>query len=62
MWQQRVSSRYLKGHLPCLMPYNDKKNVLSALLNKTFPSFLHYIKKNSVLISVYSLHAVVYIE
>ena len=24
----------------CLMPYNRKSNVLSASLNKTFPSFL----------------------
>ena len=28
----------------CLMPYNCKLNVLSASLNKTFPSFLsHYL-------------------
>ena len=25
----------------CVTPYNRKKNVLSASLNKTFPSFLH---------------------
>ena len=33
-------SRYLSGSLPCLTPYNRKYNVLSASLNKTFPSFL----------------------
>ena len=25
----------------CLMPYNRKQNVMSASLNKTFPSFIH---------------------
>ena len=33
-------SSYLSGSLPCLTPYNRKYNVLSASLNKTFPSFL----------------------
>ena len=33
-------SHYLSGPLPCLMPYNRKENVLSASLNKIFPSFL----------------------
>ena len=27
----------------CLTPYNRKQNVLSASLNKTFPSFLIYV-------------------
>ena len=40
MWHQRVSSRYLNGHLPCLTPYIHKYNVSSVSLNKTFPSFL----------------------
>ena len=29
----------LSGPLPCLTPYNQNQNVLSVLLNKTFPSF-----------------------
>ena len=29
----------------CLTPYNRKKNVLSAFLNKTFTSFLCFIFK-----------------
>ena len=29
-------SHYLSGPLLCLTPYNRKKNVLSASLNKTF--------------------------
>ena len=33
-------SCYLSGPLPCLTPYNRKYNVLSASLNKIFPSFL----------------------
>ena len=33
-------SHYLSGPLPCLMTYTRKQNVLSASLNKTFPSFL----------------------
>ena len=34
-------SRYLSGPTPCPTPYNRKlKNVLSASLNKTVPSFL----------------------
>ena len=28
----------------CLTPYNRKLNVLSASLNKTFPSFLQYLR------------------
>ena len=28
----------------CLTPYNRKYNVLSALLNKTFPSFLIFLQ------------------
>ena len=34
----------------CLTPYNHPSNVLSVSLNKTFPSFLPYIKwSNSLL-------------
>ena len=36
-------SRYLSGPLPYVWRYiTVNKNVLSALLNKTFPSFLNY--------------------
>ena len=44
----------------CLMPYNRKYNVLSASLNKTFPSFL-YIGKVLVLpifVKTHGCHAV----
>ena len=42
MWRQRVSSIVsLWSFTICLTPYNRKfKNVLSASLNKRFPSFL----------------------
>ena len=54
MWRQRISSRYLKGHLPCLTPYNRKQNVLSVSLNKTFPSFLLMYKKSFFKKKMYS--------
>ena len=38
----------------CLTPYNRKQNVLSASLNKTFPSFLLELVSNGLIINVKS--------
>ena len=40
----------MNGPLPCPTPYNRIKNVLSASLNKTFPSFLVKITDNFTLL------------
>ena len=41
MWRQQVSSHYLNGSLPYVRRHiTVKENVLSASLNKTFPSYL----------------------
>ena len=44
-WQQQVSSLSLSEWFFTICPtsYNRKYNLLSALLNKTFPSFLPFI-------------------
>ena len=44
-------SHYLNGPLP----YNCKYNVLSASLNKTFPSFLHSYGSGLVVIVCFCL-------
>ena len=40
MWRQQVSSHYLSGTLPYVRRHITINKLLSASLNKTFPSFL----------------------
>ena len=52
MWRQRVPFSLSEWFFTiCLTPYNRKYNVLSASLNKTFPSFLFTVT-NSYLVSL----------
>ena len=45
MWRQRVSSLSKWPYTICPTPYNCKLNVLSASLNKIFPSFLPWYER-----------------